>query len=118
MYPTIKILLRKKSINQIIQIVKLSTSNCLFKYNNIYKQQKFRLPMGSPINGILACLFLESKAFKYILPNDIHYSRYIDDILIIYPNKYKYKYFFDILLINNSNKLEFKFYHKENYKND
>ena len=47
--------------------------------------------MGSPLSGVLACLFLEfleTKPFKYILPNDIQYFRYIDDILIIYPNKY------------------------------
>ena len=46
--------------------------------------------MGYPINGILASLFqefLESESFKYIPPNDIHFFRYIDDILIIYPNK-------------------------------
>ena len=47
--------------------------------------------MGSPLSGILACLFLEfleSEPFKYILPKDIHFFRYTDDILIIYPNKY------------------------------
>ena len=32
--------------------------------------------------------FLESEPFKYILPNDIQFFWYIDDILIIYPNKY------------------------------
>ena len=47
--------------------------------------------MGSPLSGVLACLFielLESKPFKYILPNDIHYYKYIDGILIIYPDKH------------------------------
>ena len=32
--------------------------------------------------------FLQSEVFKYIPPNDIHFFRYIDDILIIYANKY------------------------------
>ena len=47
--------------------------------------------MGSPLSGILACLFLEfqeSQPFKYILSKDIHFFRYIDNILIVYPNKY------------------------------
>ena len=97
--------------------------------------------MGSPLRGILACLFLESKPFKYILPKDIHFFRYIDDILIIYPNKYNietityrlnnrtikltyellnYNYlpFLDILLITKSDKLKFNVLHKTNRRND
>ena len=85
---------------------------------------------------------MESQPFKHILPNDIQYFRYIDDILIIYPKEHSipqivqkliqvepsinFKYeleknnsllFLDILLINNNNKLEFKVYHKINNKN-
>ena len=44
--------------------------------------------MGSPLSGILACIyleFLESGPFKHIIPNTAHYFRYIDDILFIYP---------------------------------
>ena len=47
--------------------------------------------MGSLLSGVLACLFLEfleSQAFKHILPDDIHYFRYIDNILIIYPKEH------------------------------
>ena len=96
--------------------------------------------MGSPLSGVLACIyleFLESGPFKYIIPNTSHYSRYIDDILLIYPqdlglhsitdrlnnvepsitfpNELKYNStltFLDILLIRNINKLEFKVYRK------
>ena len=44
--------------------------------------------MGSPLSGVLACIyleFLESGPFKHIIPNTAHYFRYIDDILLIYP---------------------------------
>ena len=40
--------------------------------------------MGSPLRGVLACIyleFLESGPFKYIIPNNSNYVRYIDDIL-------------------------------------
>ena len=48
-----------------------------------------RTPQCDKFLLLLARLeFLESKPFKYILPNDIHFFRYIDNILIIYPNKY------------------------------
>ena len=44
--------------------------------------------MGSPLSGVLACIyleFLEFGSFKYIIPNTVHYFRYIDHILLIYP---------------------------------
>ena len=46
--------------------------------------------MGSLLSGVLTCFFrefLESNPYEYILPNNIHNFRYIDDILMIYPNK-------------------------------
>jgi len=130
----------------IIKICKLCTQNCFFQYNGIFYKQKFGLPMGSPLSGVLACLyleFLESKPFKYILPADSNYFRYIDDILFIYPlnhnitqiverlnkieptinftHELEHKHtlpFLDILLTNNNNHLEFKVYHKPTNKND
>ena len=102
--------------------------------------------MGSPLSGVLACIyleFLESGPFKYIIPNTAHYFRYINDILLIYPQDldlhsitdrlnnvepsikftYELEYnstlpFLDILLIRNINKLEFKVYRKPTSKND
>ena len=99
--------------------------------------------MRSPLSGILACLyleFLEFQPFKHILPNDIQYFRYIDNILNIYPKEHNipqivlklnqvepsinFTYqlkknnslpFLNTLLINN--KSELKVYHKINNKN-
>ena len=58
--------------------------------------------MGSPLSSALAypyLEFLESKSFKHILPNDIQYFRYIDNILIIYPKEHSFHH------IKNSPKL-------------
>ena len=114
------------------------------QYNHIFHKQKFGLLIGSPLNRVLACIYLEfseSGPFKYIIPNTVHYFRYIDDILI-YPQdldlhsitdrlnnvepsikftyELEYNYtlpFLDILLIRNINKLEFKVYRKPTCKN-
>ena len=46
--------------------------------------------MGSLLSGILACIyleFLESGPFKYIIPNNSSYFRYIGNILLIYPQE-------------------------------
>ena len=102
--------------------------------------------MGSPLSGVLACIyleFLESGPFNYIIPNTTRYFRYIDDILLIYTQdldlhsitdrlnnvehsiKFTYELesnstlpFLDILLIRNINKLQFKVYHKPTFQND
>ena len=99
--------------------------------------------MGSPLSGVLACVyleFLESGPFKYIILNTAHYFRYIDDMLLICPQdldfhsitdrlnnvepsiKFTYELennstspFLDILFIKNINKLEFKVYRKNGH---
>ena len=50
-------------------------------------QQHFLL---TEICGVLACIyleFLESGPFKYIIPSNSNYFRYIDDIQLIYPQE-------------------------------
>ena len=46
-------------ITKLIKICTLCTSYCYFKYNNTFYKQKFGLPMGSPLSGVLACIYLE-----------------------------------------------------------
>ena len=48
--------------------------------------------MGNPLSGILVSLFLEfleSGPFKYRLPSNTTYFRYINDILIFLPQNIK-----------------------------
>ena len=77
--------------NRLIKLCELCTNLCFFTYNNRYYTQKFGLPMGSPLSGVLACLFLElleAGPFQRIIPSDSHYFRYIDDVLFIYPDNH------------------------------
>ena len=58
----------------------------LFPILYFYKQ-KFRLPMGYPLSGVFAYIyleFLESGPIRYILPSSASYFWYIDDILFIH----------------------------------
>ena len=53
-------------------------------------KQKNGIPMGSPLSGALACIFLktlECGAFKSIIPKNSVYLRYIDDVLLIHPRR-------------------------------
>ena len=103
-------------------------------------------PLGNPLSGILAGLFLEffdSSSFTYKLPSNTTYVRYIDDILIFLPQNIKieeiaeklnnvepsinFTYekesnntipFLDILIIKSQDSLTFKVYRKPTNKND
>ena len=77
-------------IEIIIKIFKLRTELCYFTFEEKYYLQKFGLPMGSPLSGLLACLYLEileSGPFKDIFPPNVTYFRYIDDAFVIYPDR-------------------------------
>ena len=41
-------------ISKLIKICNLCTSHCYFQCNNTFYKQKFGLPMGSPLSGVLA----------------------------------------------------------------
>ena len=65
-----------------------------FKFNNKFYERKYGLPMGNPLSGVLACLFvefLESGHFKYRLPSNPNFFIYIDYILIFLPQNIKIK---------------------------
>ena len=132
-------------INTLINICKYITNMTYFKFNNKFYKQKYGLPMGNPLSGVLACLFLEfleSGFFKYKLPSNTTYFKYIDDILIFLPQNIKieevaekqsnvepsinFTYekesnntipFLDVLIIKSQNSLTFKVYHKPTNKN-
>ena len=81
-----------KEINELIHLLKIILKQNYFKFNNkIYSQNK-GLAMGSPLSGIVADIFLNNFENKYIFNNInnkftrniIYYTRYIDDILVIF----------------------------------
>ena len=133
-------------VSTITQICTLCTNFSFFRFGDGLYRQKAGLPMGSPLSGILACLFLEAletESFRHIIPEGTIYFRYVDDALIIYPrntdlshlvtqlNKVEpcirltfesevdnYLPFLDIRLHNNTSGLLFSVYRKPTCKND
>ena len=101
--------------------------------------------MGNPLSRVLACLFLEfleSSPFKYRLPSNTTYFRYINDTLISQPQNIKIEEitvklnvepsitvtyekeshniipFLDIQIIKSHNILTFKVYCKPTKENN
>ena len=78
-------------VSKFIKICTLGMSHYYFQPNNTFYKQKFGLPIGSPLSGVLTCIYielLESGPFNYIILSNSNYSQYIDDILLIYPQKF------------------------------
>ena len=131
---------------EIIRLCTLCTNQTFFQFNNELFKQQSGLPMGSPLSGVLACLyleFLERDYIKKILPKNCTYTRYIDDILFICPKRTNIEDllqklnnidnniqftcenenngtlpFLDVLIHNTGPNLTFDVYRKSTNKND
>ena len=76
---------------QIISLLQNSLQQNYFTFDGKFYLQPDGLPMGSPLSSILSEIFLQHIENSYIEDikkqvNIIFYSRYVDDILIIYNN--------------------------------
>ena len=134
-------------IDDFFNLIEKCTNHCYLEYNGVYYQQKSGLPMGSPLSGVLACLYLElleDGPYKNIIPKNSFYVRYIDDILLICPTRTNIKEiveklnqvdvniqftleeehddntlpFLDVNIHRTNDGLHFSVYRKSTYKND
>ena len=96
---------------KLIKICSLCTLNCYYQRNNTFYKEKFGLLMGS-LSGVFTCIylaFLKSGLFKYIIPCNSNYFRYIDNILLIYLQEFEL-----VKITDRLNKIEptLKFIHE------
>jgi hypothetical protein len=78
---------------QMIHLLKTALQQNYFKFADTYYQPTQGLSMGSPLSGNIAEIFLqhfEQSHLKQLLENKatIYYTRYVDDILIIYNTEH------------------------------
>ena len=79
-------------INILIYNCKHISHMTYFRFSNKFYKQKSGLPMGNPLITVLASVFLkvlEPSSFKYRLPTNTTYFKYIDNILISLPQNIK-----------------------------
>lgn len=72
----------------ILELIKLCIKECKFQFNDRFYAQQFGMSMGNPLSPLLSNLymeFFESKVLCDILPSNIKWYRYVDDILCLWP---------------------------------
>ena len=72
----------------LITPIKLCTLDNKFKFGNYFFMQKFGLAMGGPASPTLSNLymeFFEKYELSKILPPDVPWFRYVDDVLCLWP---------------------------------
>lgn len=71
-----------------IDLIKLCIKDCKFTFNGGYYCQKFGMAMGNPLSPVLSNLymeFFENKLLANILPSNVIWFRYVDDVLCLWP---------------------------------
>ena len=73
---------------KIIELIKLCILNCKFSFNDQFYEQIFGMAMGNPLSPLLANIYMEafeSILLPGILPRDVYWFRYVDDIICLWP---------------------------------
>ena len=72
----------------IIELIKMCVIDCKFTFDDCFYKQKFGMSMGNPLSPLLSNLymeFFEIKLLPQILPSNIFWARYVDDIFCAWP---------------------------------
>ncbi|XP_031346256.1 uncharacterized protein LOC116173113 [Photinus pyralis] len=106
-------------IQNLLKLFDLTTQQNFFTFNSKYYQMQDGLPMGSPISGILANIFIDHLENKIkLLPefnNIAIWNRYVDDIFCIWTGTITELHQFHID-INNLSKIKFTIEIEQNNK--
>ena len=77
------------SSDTLIELIKLCVKDSKFEFNGKYYSQNFGMAMGNPLSPVLSNLYMElfeKKILNRILPRNVVWFRYVDDIICIWPN--------------------------------
>src|SRR5436190_11825908 len=83
--------MQTRQVKDIINLTRTTTQQNYFEYNSNYYSQENGLPMGSPLSGLLADIYIHNleinKIQNHINPfkdNIIYWFRYVDDIICLF----------------------------------
>ena len=128
------------SAEVVIELIKLCVKDSKFQFHGKFYSQKFGMSMGNPLSPVLSNLymeFFETKILNKIIPSNIPWLRYIDDIICLWPTDKNVKEFLselnmlvdsikftleeekegslpflDCTILRHGNELKFKIYRK------
>ena len=76
------------NLDDFIELIRLCVCEAKFSFENEFFEQKFGLAMGnclSPVCSNLYMEFFEKYLLRTILPDDVIWYRYVDDVLCLWP---------------------------------
>ena len=76
------------NLNGFIELMRLCVCEVKFSFEDEFLEQKFGLVMGnclSPVCSNLYIEFFEKYLLRTILPDDVIWYRYVDDVLCLWP---------------------------------
>lgn len=83
----------EEEVNEILRLIRLTLKHNYFSFNNVLYSQTQGLPMGSPLSGILANIYMDSLENQFL--NNLQnrsaiesWDRFVDDIFLIYDLEY------------------------------
>ena len=74
----------------IIELIKLCVMDCKLVFEGSFYLQKFGFAMGNPLSPLLSNLymeFFETRILRRILPDDVCWLRYVDDVFCLWPQE-------------------------------
>jgi hypothetical protein len=106
--------LEEEKIKEIVYLTDLVLQQNYFQFENEFYIQEEGLPMGSPLSGLIADIFLDHIEHTHILSEDnrfkhnlVYYYRYVDDIICLYKGNERQIDIFKNYLNNLHQKLQF-----------
>ena len=75
-------------LDKIIALMKLCIVDCQFTFDGQFFKQIFGMSMGNPLSPVCSNLymeFFEKYLLPSVLPDNVHWFRYVDDILCMWP---------------------------------
>lgn len=83
-------------VDEVMGLLKIITSQNYFQHNNKFHTQNDGLPMGSPLSGTLANIYLNYFERTYVNNNNnkyfnnlLYWHRYVDDILVLFNGTHR-----------------------------
>lgn len=82
----------REEVTEILILLRLTLKHNYFRFNNVMYSQPQGLPMGSPLSGIMANIFMDSIENRFLNKHQnslaiTQWDRFVDDVFLVYDEE-------------------------------